>query len=151
MIIDFHAHILPPQIKKNRNKYVDVDPCFAMIYSDSKAKIATADELIDDMDRDGVDVSVIVNYGWTTHDLCVETNDYILESIARHPRRLIGFCSVQPNSYEAAAAELERRMADRRQAEKDRALTRRAFYIALCALIVSILATITNIIIQIVK
>ena len=108
MIIDFHTHVLPPHIKKKRDKYVDNDPCFAMIYSSPKARIATADELIESMDRDGVDVSVIANYGWTTHDLCVETNDYILEAIARYPRRLVGFCSVQPNSYEAAIAEIER-------------------------------------------
>ena len=60
------------------------------------------------MDKDGIDISVIANYGWTTHELCVETNDYILESIARYPKRLIGFCAVQPNSYEATIAEIER-------------------------------------------
>ena len=60
------------------------------------------------MDKEGVDISVIVNIGWVTHELCVETNDYILESVARYPERLIGFCSVQPNSYEAAVAEIER-------------------------------------------
>ena len=108
MIIDFHTHVVPPKIKKKHNEYVDSDPCFAVLYSDKKAKLATADELIDSMDKDGIDISVIVNIGWTTHDLCVETNDYILESIARYPDRLIGFCTVQPNSYEAAIAEIER-------------------------------------------
>jgi len=108
MIIDFHTHVFPPQIKKNRSKYIDIDPCFAILYSNPKAKLATADELVASMDEDGVDISVIVNYGWTTHELCVETNDYILESIARYPRRLIGFCAVQPHSYEAAVAEVER-------------------------------------------
>ncbi len=108
MIIDFHTHVFPPQIKKDRSKYTDSDPCFAILYSDSKAKLATADELIDSMDKDGVDISVIVNTGWTTHELCVETNDYILESIARHPKRLVGFCAVQPNSCEAAITEIER-------------------------------------------
>jgi len=108
MIIDFHTHIFPPHIKRNRNKYIDNDPCFAILYSDSKAKLATADELIASMDEAGVDISVIVNIGWITHELCVETNDYILESIARYPKRLIGFCAVQPQSYEAAIAEIER-------------------------------------------
>jgi len=74
----------------------------------SLAKLATADELIASMDKDGIDISVIVNIGWTTHELCVETNDYILESVARYPKRLIGFCAVQPNSYDAAIAEIER-------------------------------------------
>ena len=108
MIIDFHTHIFPPQIKKNRSKYIDSDPCFAILYSNPKAKLATADELIASMDKSGVDISVIVNTGWTTHELCVETNDYILESIARYPQRLIGFCTVQPQSGEAAIAEIER-------------------------------------------
>ena len=108
MIIDFHTHVFPPRIKKNRRQYADNDPSFALIYSDEKAKMVTADELIGSMDREGVDVSVIVNYGWTTHDLCVETNDYILESVARYPQRLIGFCAVQPLSPEAAIAEIER-------------------------------------------
>ena len=108
MIIDFHTHVFPPQIKKNRSKYIDIDPCFAILYSNKDAKLATADELIASMDKDGVDISVIVNYGWTTHELCVETNDYILESIARYPQRLVGFCAVQPQSYEAAIAEVER-------------------------------------------
>ena len=108
MIIDFHTHVFPPQIKKNRRRYVDNDPCFAVLYSKKEAKLATADELIDSMDKAGIDISVIVNVGWLTHDLCVETNDYILESVARYPRRLIGFCTVQPQSPEAAIAEIER-------------------------------------------
>ncbi len=108
MIIDFHTHVFPPQIKKNRSKYIDSDPCFAILYSKKNAKLATTDELIASMDKAGVDISVIVNIGWTTHELCVETNDYILESIARYPQRLIGFCSVQPHSYEAAITEIER-------------------------------------------
>ncbi len=108
MIIDFHTHIFPPQIKKNRSKYIDDDPCFAILYSNKDAKLATADELIASMDKEGIALSVIVNIGWTTHELCVETNDYILESIARYPHRLVGFCAVQPQSCEAAIAEIER-------------------------------------------
>jgi len=108
MIIDFHTHVVPPQIKKNHDEYLNSDPCFAILYSDPKAQLATADELIASMDKEGIDISVIANIGWTTHDLCVETNDYILESIARYPDRLIGFCTVQPNSYETAIAEIER-------------------------------------------
>jgi hypothetical protein len=108
MIIDFHTHIFPPQIKKNRNRYIDSDPCFAILYSDPRAKLVTTDELISSMDRAGVDISVILNIGWTTHELCLETNDYILESISRYPKRLVGFCSVQLQSPEAALKEIER-------------------------------------------
>jgi len=108
MIIDFHTHIFPPRIKKDRDKYVNSDACFAIMYSSAKAKLATADELIASMDEAGVDISVVLNIGWTTHELCVETNDYILESIARYPQRLIGFGMVQPYSLQAALDEIER-------------------------------------------
>jgi predicted TIM-barrel fold metal-dependent hydrolase len=108
MIIDFHTHVFPPQIKKNRQKYIDCDPCFAILYSQKDAKMITAEELINNMDRDGVDISVMQNIGWTTHEMCVETNDYLLESIARYPGRLIAFCAVQPQAYEVALKEIER-------------------------------------------
>jgi len=108
MIIDFHTHVFPPRVKQKRGQYVDRDPCFALLYAKKEAKIATAEELIESMDRASVDVSVVVNFGWITHELCVETNDYILESIARYPKRLIGFVTVQPQSLDAAIAEIER-------------------------------------------
>jgi len=95
-------------MKKNRSKYIDSDSCFAILYSSPDAKLATADELIASMDEEGIDISVVLNIGWTTHELCVETNDYILECIARYPKRLIGFCCVQPQSFEAAVDEIER-------------------------------------------
>jgi len=108
VIIDFHTHVFPPDIKKNRNKYIERDPCLAILYSDPKAKMATAEELIAAMDKDGVDISVILNIGWTTHELCRETNDYIIDAVSRYPERLVGFGAVQPNSPKAAVAEIER-------------------------------------------
>lgn len=108
MIIDFHTHIFPPWIKSDRNRYAGSDPTLAGIYASPKARMATADEVIDSMDRDGVDISVVLNIGWSTHELCVATNDYIMESIARYPQRLIGFASIQLQSPQAALAEIER-------------------------------------------
>jgi hypothetical protein len=83
MIIDFHVHTLPPAVKNNRLAYVEKDATFATIYTGEKVKIATTGDLIANMDREGIDFSVIVNYEWNTHELCVETNDYILESVNR--------------------------------------------------------------------
>ena len=108
MIIDFHTHIFPSRVKKDPGKYIDSDACFALMYSSPKAKMATAEELIASMDEEGIDISVVLNIGWATNELCVETNDYIMESVARYPRRLIGFGTVQPYSLEAALAEIER-------------------------------------------
>ncbi|MFC1968886.1 amidohydrolase family protein [Chloroflexota bacterium] len=108
MIIDFHTHVFSPKIKNNRDKCAGTDPCFDILYATENAKIATAEELIASMDEAGVDVSVITNIGWATHETCVTTNDYILESIARYPDRLVGFATVLPQAGEAAFAEVER-------------------------------------------
>ena len=108
MIIDFHTHIFPPRIKEDRSLYIHRDPCFALLYSSPQAELVTAEELISRMDRDGIDAAVALNIGWTKHELCVETNDYIMESVARYPKRLIGFGAVQPRSLEEAIAEIER-------------------------------------------
>jgi predicted TIM-barrel fold metal-dependent hydrolase len=108
VIIDFHTHIFPPRIEKDRAEYVRRDPCFAALYSSEKAKLATAEDVIQSMDRDGVDVSVVLNIGWSTNELCTETNDYIMESVARYPERLVGFGSVQPGNPREAADEIER-------------------------------------------
>ncbi len=108
MYIDFHTHIFPPHIRENPGKYVESDPSFATMYSSPKAKMISAEELVESMDREGIDVSVVTNIGWRTHELCVETNSYILEAIAKYPKRLVGFCTVQPLSLEAALSEIER-------------------------------------------
>jgi uncharacterized protein len=108
MVIDFHTHIVPPKIRDNRSDYVDRDACFGLLYSEEKAKLVTADELVKNMDKEGVDMSVALNLGWVSHEICVETNDYILESMARYPGRIVGFCAVQPTAGDRALVELER-------------------------------------------
>ncbi len=108
MIVDFHTHIFPPWVREQRDEYIKSDPCFSLLYSPPQARIATADELIASMDESGVNLSVALNIGWVSHELCRETNDYILDSVSRYPDRLIGFCSIQPRAGDAALAELER-------------------------------------------
>ena len=108
VIIDFHTHIFPPWLRERRDEYAKSDPCFASLYSQPKAKIATAEELLASMDEACIDLSIILNAGWVSHELCVKTNDYILDSVSRYPKRLVGFCAIQPAAGDAAIAELER-------------------------------------------
>jgi predicted TIM-barrel fold metal-dependent hydrolase len=108
VIIDFHTHIFPPWLRERRDEYVKSDPCFALLYSQAKARIATAEELLAAMDEAGIDSSVVLNIGWVSHELCVKTNDYILDSVSRYSRRLVGFCAIQPRAGDAAIAEIER-------------------------------------------
>lgn len=108
VIIDFHTHVVSPQVKNRRAEYAGRDTCFAILYSQPKAKLVTAEEMINNMDECGVDKSVILNLGWQSHEICLETNDYILESVVRYPKRLIGFCAVQPLAGDKAIGEIER-------------------------------------------
>ncbi len=108
VIIDFHTHVVSPQIKERRDEYVGRDACFSLLYSQPKAKLATAEEIISSMDECGIDKSIILNLGWQNHEMCVEANDYILESSAKYPKRLIAFCMVQPLAGDKAIKEIER-------------------------------------------
>jgi hypothetical protein len=108
VIIDFHTHIFSPRLRDNRTDYLGRDPCFDILYSNPKARLATAEELIASMDEEGIDISIILNIGWTDHELCLETNDYIMEAASRYPDRLVGFCAIQPKAGDEAIAELER-------------------------------------------
>ena len=108
MIIDFHTHIFPPWLRERRDEYIRRDPCFSLLYSQPEARMATTEELLASMDEAGIGLSVVLNIGWVSHELCVKTNDYILDSISRYPARLVGFCAIQPAAGDAAIAELER-------------------------------------------
>jgi len=108
VIIDFHTHIFSPRVIQERSHYLQHDPCFAALYANPKAKLATAEELIISMNRHQVDMAVALNIGWSSSGLCAETNDYLLEAAARYPDRLLAFCAVQPADAESAAVEAER-------------------------------------------
>lgn len=108
VIIDFHTHIVPPWIKERRQEYLGRDLLFDHLYSNPKARLATAEDLIASMDEEGIDISIALNIGWVSHELCRETNDYIMEAVAHYPNRLVGFCAIQPKAGDGAIAELER-------------------------------------------
>jgi uncharacterized protein len=108
MIIDFHTHIFSHEIIRNRELYLKKDPLFALLYSDPRAKLAAAEDLIGAMDDQGIDIAVAQNIAWSTPELCKQANDYIMESISRFPQRLIGFGMVMLDSPESALPEIER-------------------------------------------
>jgi predicted TIM-barrel fold metal-dependent hydrolase len=106
-IIDFHTHILPPSFKARRGEIAGKDATFAALFSGTEAKMATAQELVAAMDEDGVDVSVVLGYGWCDPDVGREANDYLLDAAARHKGRIVPFCGVHPGWGDAALREIE--------------------------------------------
>jgi uncharacterized protein len=107
MIIDAHTHIFPKSISESRSDYFDGEPAFKLLYESPKSKMADAETLIESMDQSGVDVSVVFGFPWKTPDIYRKHNDYILKSVAKYPKRLIGLCCV--DMYEKGAlAEIQR-------------------------------------------
>ena len=91
MIIDFHTHIFPRPFREDRSSLFSREPAFETLYNSSQSSLAGADELIRNMDQEGVDKSVIFGFPWEEEDHYQRHNDYILDSVGRYPDRLIGF------------------------------------------------------------
>jgi hypothetical protein len=108
VIIDFHTHVFPPQVRDRREEYLRRDAAFCELYSDPQSRLAGAEDVLAGMDEAGVDVSVIVGFAWGDMDLCRQTNDYVLEAVTASGGRLIPFCCVQPRAGDEARNEVER-------------------------------------------
>lgn len=108
MLIDFHTHIFPPDICMHRERYCERDPWFAALYRNPRNGLASADDLIAEMDASGVDASVTFSFGWTDPGLIEETNSYVIEAMRKYPGRIYGMAVLQPTAGSRALRELER-------------------------------------------
>jgi predicted TIM-barrel fold metal-dependent hydrolase len=103
MLIDFHTHIFPKAVREHRERYLAGEPAFELLYASEKSKMVGADELVAAMDAQGVDKAVTFGFPWQSMQTARRHNDYVLEAVARHPDRLIGFCCVDAAQPEAPA------------------------------------------------
>ncbi len=108
MLIDFHTHIFPPDIIRHRERYCARDPWFSALYSNFRSTMASAEDLVAEMDASGVDACVTFSFGWTDPALIVETNTYVLDAMRRYPGRIYGMAVSLPTVGESAIYELER-------------------------------------------
>ncbi len=108
MIIDFHTHVFPAEVRDRREEYLPSDLTLQTLYANPDARMASAEELVATMAGAGIDLSVAQGIGWNDIGLAQEANDYVIESVRRFPMKLKGFCSVNPAWGAAAAAEVER-------------------------------------------
>lgn len=108
MIIDFHTHIFPPDICQHRERYCARDPWFNELYAQRRVALASAEDLIAEMNASGVDASVTFSFGWRDPGLIEETNSYVLDAMQRYPGRIYGMAVLQPTAGVRALHELER-------------------------------------------
>ena len=108
MIIDFHTHITAPEVVATRESYCQRDAWFRELYSNPRARLATAEDLLGALDRANVDRAVTFGFGWADMGLCRAANDYTIEAVRQHGDRLVGFAVVNPRQPLGAVRELER-------------------------------------------
>jgi hypothetical protein len=70
--------------------------------------MASAEDLVTEMDASGVDAAVTFSFGWTDPTLIRETNSYVIDALRRYPGRLYGMAVLQPTVGMQAVYELER-------------------------------------------
>ena len=103
MIIDAHVHICPPQARQDRQPFLEGEPEFSGIYSDPRAKLVGASDLVAAMDEQDVDRAVVFGFPWRREANFRLNNDYVLEAAERYPDRLIPFCCLHPGHRDAEA------------------------------------------------
>jgi predicted TIM-barrel fold metal-dependent hydrolase len=102
MIIDFHTHIFPKDIRESRETYFPSESAFKLLYSSDKARLVGAKEIVGAMDEQGVDISVVFGFPWQDAETFKKHNDYIIASMEKYPGRLIGLGCFDPFSTDAA-------------------------------------------------
>ncbi|MCP4353680.1 MAG: amidohydrolase family protein [Desulfobacterales bacterium] len=106
MIIDFHTHIYPKEMRQNREKYFPSEPAFKLLYESPKSRLIGAEEIVETMDEQGVDISVVFGFPWTDSVNFKKNNDYIIEAVQQFPEHLIGFCCFDPFNSDAISETL---------------------------------------------
>jgi predicted TIM-barrel fold metal-dependent hydrolase len=108
MIIDAHTHLFPEEVRKKRSAYCSRDEAFSLLYGDEKARLAGLEDLLEVMDREGVDRSVICGFPWSDPGLCREGNDYLLSCFQKYPSRVLPFVCFPLRAARQAEKELQR-------------------------------------------
>ena len=107
MIIDFHTHLFPKDMRDNRENYFGGEPAFKMLYAGEKAKLIGGHEIVQMMDEEQVDMSIAFGFPWKNMEYSIIHNDYIMNVVARYPDRIRGFCCLD-TCNETAASEVTR-------------------------------------------
>ncbi len=107
-VIDMHTHLFPEEVQKNRLDFCRRDESFRLLYENPQARMATLENLLKNMDRHGIEKSVICGFPWKDPDLCREGNDYLLYCYSLYPQRLIPFITFSLASVRLARREIER-------------------------------------------
>ena len=92
-VIDAHTHIFPPYQIKNRKKLLEIDKGFAELYSDPKARLADADQLLEIIEDDFFSGAVAAGFAFSEESVARAQNEYLLE-VAKENPSIIPFVNI---------------------------------------------------------
>jgi predicted TIM-barrel fold metal-dependent hydrolase len=95
----------------DRERFFARDAYFASLYASPRARLATAEDLISELDRNGFAAAIALGWGWNDDSLCAMHNEYLADVQRRFPARIVGFACVQPRA-DRAETTLDRALAD---------------------------------------
>ncbi len=96
MIVDAHIHVLPPEIIGDHKRIAEKEPWFAILCASRACRMFSAEQLVAEMDEDGVDQGWLCGFGFLDQGLCRLCNDYIDETARRWPGRFERLAVVSP-------------------------------------------------------
>jgi predicted TIM-barrel fold metal-dependent hydrolase len=102
MMLDFHTHVFPPFFRENRSRFFTEEPAFKALYDSPRSRLIGTEDLLKNMDEEGIEKSVVFGFPWDKADHFKRHNDYMIESVKRHPERIVGFCCFSPLSPQGA-------------------------------------------------
>lgn len=113
MIIDFHTHLIPEEIREDPVAFAAIDPYFGYRIIDTPARRSrhswvTYQEAVQDMERNGINQIVIQGWPMLSYESCQKQNEYTLEAMHAYPEHFTGFCTVNPNDGVNALREIEK-------------------------------------------
>lgn len=91
-------HITPPDIIKDWRRIAEKEDYFKLLSESPVNKFATAEDIVEELDRTRVDKAVIFGFGFKDMGICKYVNDYVIESVKKYPDKLIGYMSIMPKS-----------------------------------------------------
>ncbi len=95
-MFDVHVHLFPPEVTCEIERYTTGDPFLHSICTSKGHKYATVEDLLQSMDKNGVEMAAISGFAANDQGLCRIMNDYVLDASRRYPDRLLAMAVVSP-------------------------------------------------------
>lgn len=95
-MFDVHVHLFPPNVTSTIERYTAKDPFLHQICQSKGHKYATAEDLLQSMEKCGVETTAVSGFAARDQGLCRLMNDYVLEAARLHPGKLLAMAVVSP-------------------------------------------------------